>query len=322
MRTLKILVPLNDRACVSKYANAGADEFYIGFHDENWLHRFGKFVDINRMSGFGKLANKYTLSDIKKLALDVKECDRKLFITLNANAYSRDAREYIEKNYYPEFRAMNIDGLIVSDILSASSAVKHGIPVTVSTMGAAYNCDIVKEYISIGAKRIILPRDLSLSEIESIVQNCSEVEYEVFHMRNGCILSDSYCLGMHRPECGATCSYLRYKDEQVITDLHSFIDDHNIELNDFLYNMHFHNEACAMCAVYRFAKMGITSLKIVGRADDEEGILRDISLTAENIQIANESENEEEYLRDMQFHDNVPQKCRLAFSCYYPEVRF
>lgn len=319
---MNILVPLNDGECVSKLANAGADEFYIGFHDENWFRKFGEFVDINRMSGFGKLANKYTLPDLKKIAFDVKECGRKLYITLNANAYSREAMEYIEEYYYPEFRTMNIDGLIVSDIVSASLAVKHGIPVTVSTMGAAYNCDIVKEYVSIGAKRIILPRDLSLAEIGAIIDSYPKVEYEVFHMRNGCILSDSYCLGMHRPECGATCGYLRYKDEQVITNLHSFTDDHDIELNDYLYNMHFHSEACAMCAIYRFAKMGVSSLKIVGRADDIEGIIRDISLTAENIHIAYESKNEVEYLKKMRFHDNVPQKCRLAFSCYYPEVRF
>ncbi|MBQ9415092.1 MAG: U32 family peptidase [Clostridia bacterium] len=319
---MNILVPLNDRSCVSEFSNAGADEFYIGFYDENWSRRFGEFADINRMSGFGKLANKYALSELKNIVSDVKNRGKKLYITLNANAYSRDALTYMEETYYPVFKSMNIDGLIVSDTVSASLAVKYGIPVTVSTMGGAYNRDVVKEYISIGAKRIIFPRDLSLTEIGSIMRTCPEVEYEVFHMRNGCVLSDSHCLGMHRPECGATCGYLRYKDEQVITDLHSFADDHDIELNDYLYNMLFHNEACAMCAVYRFAQLGISSLKIVGRADDTEGIIRDISLTAENIRIAYESQSEDEYLRNMRFHDNVPQKCRLAFSCYYPEVRF
>lgn len=319
---MRILVPLNNKDCVTQFSDAGADEFYMGFYDLNWIHRFGEYVDINRMSGFGLAANRYEFNEISDIANTVKKLGKKLFITLNANVYSQDSLRYIQTYYFPALKEIQIDGLIVSDITSASLAKKFGIPVSVSTIGGVYNHDIAKEYASLGVQRIILPRDLSLDEIKSIIEAFPEVEYEVFHMRNGCIFSDSYCLGMHRPECGSTCGYIRFKDERILSDLNSFQEDYDIMLNDNLYNHFFHAEACGMCAIYRFMNMGVSSLKIVGRADDTDGILSDIRLTAENIRIASECRSEEEYLEKMHFHDNAPRKCMFGYSCYYPEVRF
>ena len=53
----KILVPLNNRSRLKDLVEAGADEFYMGFHDEDWVKEFGDFTEINRMSGFKKYAN-------------------------------------------------------------------------------------------------------------------------------------------------------------------------------------------------------------------------------------------------------------------------
>lgn len=319
---MKILAPLNDINNVFRFSEAGADEFYIGFHDEAWIRSFGESIDINRMSGFGFLANRYSLKDIHDIAICVKDCGKKIYVTLNANTYNNSALQFIESRYFPVLKDICIDGIIVSDFRLASLASQNGIPVAISTMGAAYNCDIVREYVALGVKRIIIPRDITTSEIKTIVQSFPQVEFEVFHMRNGCIFSDAFCLGMHRPECGATCGFIRYRDKRIITDLRSFAQKHDIDLNNYLYNTAFHSDACAMCAIYRFASIGVSTLKIVGRADDTDGIFRDIVLTAENIHIAQESTSEEEYLRNMRFPDNAPAKCRLGFSCYYPEVRF
>ena len=43
---MKILVPLNNAELLQKYIDAGADEFYIGFHDLQWSEKFGKYADI------------------------------------------------------------------------------------------------------------------------------------------------------------------------------------------------------------------------------------------------------------------------------------
>ena len=319
---MKLLVPINNGQSVLAFYKAGANEFYAGFHDKAWSKRFGEFADLNRMSGFGNRANSFTLDELEELSVVISHIDAKLFVTLNANCYSEEQLRFIERNYFPVFDRMALGGVIIPDLACASLAARHGLPVVASTMCGIYNSDIAREYVSVGVTRIILPRDLTLQEIHSIVNACPGIEYEVFHMRNGCVFSDSHCLGLHRPECGALCSFIRYRDETTLTHRRSFYDLHDIESNAHFYNRYFHIEACAMCALYDFLNAGITSLKIVGRADEANAIARDILLTSKNIAIASSCSSRDEYLVKMDLGMDFPQKCRYGFSCYYPDIRW
>ena len=56
-------------------------------------------------------------------------------------------------------------------------AVNLGISAVISTISGVYNSDIAKFYKNLGAKRIILPRDLSVSEIEAIIHVVPDMEY-------------------------------------------------------------------------------------------------------------------------------------------------
>ena len=319
---MKILVPLSEAKYLEQYIQAGADEFYFGFYDEGWSGCFGIYADINRMSGFAERANPYSFKDVLRIVETVKNRGKKAYITMNANGYSREQIEYIEKNYLPMLSKAEVDGLILSDINTIRSAVSFGITPIASTMCAIYNSDIAKMYYKLGIRRMILPRDLSLNEIEAICTQFPDVEFEAFFMRNGCIFSDCYCLGLHRPECGAVCTYTRYGVNRYIHDYTDFSDFHDVDVNDYIYRMCFHRDACAMCALYRFKEIGITSLKIVGRADDYASVCKDIELTRKNLDIVERCMCEEEYLKAMEYPSNFPQKCRMGFSCYYPEVRF
>lgn len=319
---MEILVPLSKSEYADSYVKAGADELYLGFYDERWNIFFGDYSDINRMSGFGKRANPYSFSQVTEVIKEIKCKGKKVFVTMNANGYSREQIQYMEHNYFPLLLELEVDGIILSDINVIMAAIKFGLRPVASTMCAIYNSDIATMYYKLGVKRMILPRDLSLDELSGICKKLPEVQFEAFFMRNGCIFSDSYCLGMHRPECGATCTYTRYCRNKYMHDYSDFENYHDVDLNDYLYRTAFHIDACAMCALYRLNQMGITSLKIVGRADDFESVCRDIQLTKRNIEIAKNSYSEQEYLETMIFPDNFPQKCRMGISCYYPEVRF
>lgn len=319
---MKILVPLNDANYLSRYIDAGADEFYLGFYDNTWIKRFGKYSDINRMSGFGALANKYNFEQAIEISKQIKSYNRSVFLTLNANNYSISEIDYICSNYFPKIKNSDIDGIIVSGIGLAKLAVTNGIQPVASTMCGIYNSDIADIYIKCGIKRLIIPRDVSLNEIMTMCKKHKDAEYEVFFMRNGCIFSDSYCLGMHRPECGSFCGFVRSVPKEIYSTFYSFKELHDIEVNDYLYNKAFHHYACGMCALYRLNQAGITSLKIVGRADQQMAIENDIRLTKENIKILNACASEEEYLEKMIFPKEGIRNCKLGYSCYYPEVRF
>ena len=152
---MKILVPLNDVNCLSRYIEAGADEFYLGFYDNAWINRFGKYADINRMSGFGSLANKYNFQQAIEISKQIKSFNRSVFLTLNANTYSISELDYICSNYFPEIKNTGIDGIIISGIDIAKLAMINGIQVVASTMCGIYNSDIAEIYRGYGIKRQI-----------------------------------------------------------------------------------------------------------------------------------------------------------------------
>lgn len=318
---MKILVPLNNKKDISNFAKAGANEVYLGFYDNKWTEQFGKYADLNRMSGFGSKANQYDFDNLVEIIKEIKDFGMSAFITLNANCYSKEQIAFIENFYLPVLKKI-VDGIITSDVILATKIIEFGIPVVASTMMGVYNFDIAFYYYKLGIKRMIVPRDLSLEEIESIHTNLPEVHLEAFFMRNGCVFSDGFCLGMHRPECGSVCGGLNSARRVIETSFEDFKNLHDIELNSELYHCYFHRWACAMCALYRLKKIGVESLKIVGRADAPWAVCDDIKVTKSNIKLIERCGTEKEYLENMIFPSQGISKCRMGFSCYYPEVRF
>lgn len=319
---MKILVPLNNREDVKSFSAAGANELYLGFYDERWTEKFGIYTDINRMSGFGKLANKYSFSEILSIIQDIRTENMDAFVTMNANSYSEESLKWIEEQYFPSLIEAGVSGVIVSTEGIARKAINAGLQVVASTMMGLYNSDIINYYRSIGIKRMIVPRDLSLNEIAMIRKNVPDIDLEVFFMRNGCVFSDAFCLGTHRKECGSTCGSLKSLNKKIVSSSSSFQFRHSVELNDLLYHSYFHHDACGMCALYRMQELSVTALKIVGRADMPGSVADDIRLTKENMAILKECNSEEEYLEKMVFPYNSYKQCKLGLSCYYPEVRF
>lgn len=318
---MKVLVPLNELEHVEDYIVSGAGEFYLGFYDELWNEKFGEYADINRMSGYRESANQYNFEQVLELIPKIKKKGVEIYITFNSSIYSREQLIFLE-NYMKKLKEVQVDGVIVSTIELVMMAKKLSVPSVVSTIGGVYNHDIAKFYQKLGTKRIILPRDLSIKEIKSITSQVTNLEYEIFMMRNGCAFSDSNCLGLHRKEMCSICSSLNNANRDIMMKKYDFNTRHDTELNDMLYSHSFHNFSCGLCAIYQFVQMGIAAYKIVGRSDEWESICKDVSYVKSNIEIAMKCKTEEEYLENMVFPENSSVMCKLGLSCYYPEVRF
>lgn len=318
---MKVLVPLNNKEHIKDYVEAGAEEFYIGFYDQKWYDQFGEYADINRMSGFKKTANPFDFEEVVAVIQEVKSLGAFIYVTFNSSVYN-DAQLEIIKDYMQVLKKAHVDGVIVSCMELVQMANEIGVSSVVSTISGVYNSDIARFYQDLGAKRIILPRDLSLEEIEAITKAVSEVEYEVFMMRNGCRFSDSHCLGFHRSEKPSICSYIGGANRKLHMKEENFKTKHEAELNDMMYTQSFHNNACGLCSIYRFVKLGITAGKIVGRSDEWQYVCQDIAYVKKNVALAKACESEEEYLAKMTFPENSTFMCKLGLSCYYPEVRF
>ena len=319
---MKALVPLNNTEHIDDYIKAGAGEFYIGFYDKNWEEKFGKYADINRLTGFGENANPYSLDEVIDIINLVKSKGIMIYVTFNASIYAQEQLVQIEE-YMKKLKAhTDLDGVIVSCPELVEIAARIGIPPIISTISGVYSSDIAKFYKYLGAKRIILPRDVSIQEIEAITKAVPDVEYEIFMMRNGCRYSDGNCLGFHRSEKPAICSCITGARRDLHLENNDFKTRHQVELNDIIYTQSFHNNACGLCSIYRFVQLGIAAGKIVGRSDEWQYVCRDIELINKNVEIARQCQSEEEYLDKMILPEDSALTCKLGLSCYYPEVRF
>lgn len=318
---MNILVPINREDDIPAVCAAGAKELYIGFYDPAWEIEFGEYAHLNRMSGFGTDANRYTLEEMPRI-VDLAHAHHALiYIVLNSAAYTWAQLSMVDR-YLACIRRSGADGVIISCPEVAAAAHKAGIAPIASTMCGVYNRDIANFYVDLGVRRIILPRELSLREIEDLVTAVPNAEYEVFLMRSGCKFSDSHCLGYHRPEHPAPCRELKFARCAMCADFAPFQVRQDFNLNRVMFSQLFESGACGLCALYRLQQMGIAAGKIVGRAENPARICQDIALLVKNLEIASASSSELHYLEQMQMPENSDRLCFLGKSCYYPEVRF
>lgn len=321
----KVLAPINNPLALDEYIAAGIEELYVGFFDLHWHQLFGPLAGVNRMSGFGRVANSMSFDGLLSLTQEAKHKGVDLYVTFNAAGYSEEQCAYIERNYLPSLAWAGATGIIVSSPMLAEAAAAHGLDCVASTMCDTCNTDIIKVYCDLGISRVILPRDLSLAEIRAVVEELPEMSYEVFLMRNGCMFSDAHCLGLHKDGQPSLCRSLREGSRWEC----SLKDDFNEETlrssasNGRVYRDHFHQRTCGLCALWQFEQLGIDAYKIVGRCDDVRDLCKDISLIAENREKAQACKSEAEYLEIMTRPRELHAFCeKEGLSCYYPEKQF
>ena len=201
---MKILAPLNDIHYLQPFIDAGADEFFLGFYEEADENRFGRYFELNRMSGFRRNSSRFTFKETIDVIKEIKACGKEAYITFNSSGYSEENLKYM-KDYVGALVDAGADGMIVSCVEAMDMVKSMGGSPVVSGIGAAYNEHTARFYQSHGAKRIIIPRDLTMREVAKMKKAIPEMEFETFIMRNGCLLSDANCLGLHLDEHGGIC---------------------------------------------------------------------------------------------------------------------
>jgi len=298
------MVPLANANTLEAFCQAGADEFYLGFYDIAWEEAFGPFEEINRMSSFGSQAN-FAWGVLKDVVKQVQAHGKRIYITLNSAAYSVAQLKQIEI-YVEQLRQLEVDGLILGSLELLHHLRNCGIDLVMSTMGGLYNSAIISLYRDLGIHRMILPRDITLHDMEKIVQQFPDVYFEAFLMRNGCKYSDSGCMSYHARKYGSMCAMLDFDhctietgtimDAQIVREVYE---------NHTLFTKAFHKQACGLCAIDALIEMGISSVKIVGRADNPASVCEDIRRVRALIDNPGHSKES--------FGDN----CLYQLNCYY-----
>ena len=228
----------------------GADAVYIG----------------NSIFGLRKYADNFSFSELEQALLYAKNIKKRVYLVLNAFAQEDDIesiQQFIKKlTLLEKEKKLKADAFIISD-LGVMHIVKQlsTVPIHVSTQASTCNAHACKFYQTIGAKRIVLARECTLSEIKQIQENFSG-ELEIFihgaicaSYSGRCVISN-YTSGRdsNRGGCIQSCRH----HYQVSTEK---------EQTEKSYKANIMNAKDLWSIRYLkdIMKLGISSLKIEGR---------------------------------------------------------
>ncbi len=177
MEKPELLSPVGDFECLKSAVQNGADSVYLGASNFNARARAKNF-------------------DMTTLQEAIKYCklrNVKVHITLNILIKDDEFKE--ASKLAIDCYNLGADAIIIQDLGLLKYLVQNypEIPIHASTQMTTHNLAGVKQLEKIGVKRVVLSRELSISEIENICKN-SNVEIETFLHGALCISYSGQCL--------------------------------------------------------------------------------------------------------------------------------
>jgi putative protease len=194
---------------------------------------------------------------------------KKVYVTVNAFARNGD---FIGLNeYLQELKAIGADAIIVSDlgVLSAAVQAVPELPVHISTQANCLNYMSALMYYRLGAKRIILGRELSLSEIREIRDKTPpELELEVFVHGAMCMAYSGRCLisayltgrDSNRGDCAQPCRWRYRLIEEKRPD-----ESYEIRQQENETTILSSRDLNTLSFIHEIKAAGVTAFKIEGR---------------------------------------------------------
>lgn len=134
----------------------------------------------------------------------------KVYVTVNTIIYEHEISEFIK---YLKFLYLNgVDAVIMQDIgmINLTRKLLPNLEIHVSTQGHNCNDEVLKLYQQLGVKRVVLARELSLTEINKLT---TSIDKEIFIHGALCISYSGCCLfsslnggrSGNRGECAGPC---------------------------------------------------------------------------------------------------------------------
>ncbi|MCF7918955.1 MAG: U32 family peptidase C-terminal domain-containing protein [Candidatus Cloacimonetes bacterium] len=132
--------------------------------------------------------------ELKSAVEYVHRFGKKIYITINIYAHNRDLTDLPE--YLQYLASLQVDALIISDpaIFSFARQYAPELPIHISTQANVTSWSAVKFWQELGARRIILARELSLAEISEIRARVPGMELEMFVQGAMCMSYSGRCL--------------------------------------------------------------------------------------------------------------------------------
>lgn len=183
---------------VKSLVDSGAWEFFTGYNPRYWYEKFGFEVSPN-----GRFAEHEQITEFETLKTVVEEVHTywiEIFWNLNFRYYTDETMPYI-KRMVEEFQEVWVDGIICGNIgiLEYLKQIWYKGKINISTILAVYNSEAIRFLLeNYKINKIILSREITLKEIESILKEFPDVTFEVFWEGDFCRYNNGLCFAEHK----------------------------------------------------------------------------------------------------------------------------
>lgn len=219
--------------------------------------------------GMRSAADNFTVEELFKAAKYTHERGKKLYLTLNTMPHGDEypaLREFLRA-----IDGSGIDAVIVAD-LGVMATVKEILPemeIHISTQASIVSPEAALAYAALGAKRLVLARELNLEEIIAIRRALPmDIELEAFVHGSMCVSYSGRCMlsnlmvdrDANRGKCAQPCrwNYVIYEEKRPELP----IPIEQTELGTFIMSS---KDMCTVEHIPELIAAGINSFKIEGR---------------------------------------------------------
>ena len=300
MQKVELLAPAGNLYKLKVAIKYGADAVYIG----------GEAFSLRTA------ADNFTPDEMREGIEYAHARGKKVYITANIIPHNRDLRE-MEK-YFKEIYDMGADAVLVSD-LGAFNLCRKAAPeleIHISTQANNTNYATVQSWHEMGAKRVVLAREMTLNEVREIKDNIStDCELEVFMHGAMCVSYSGRCLlsnymtarDSNYGACSHPCRWnYALMEEQRPGEYMPVFEN---ERGTFIMNS---KDLCMIEHLPELIGSGVSSLKIEGRVKSEYYVATIVG--AYRKAIDKYYENPAEYKFDEKWYDEIK---KVSHRDYY-----
>ena len=250
----ELLSPAGDAECFESALKFGADAIYLA----------------GKEFGMRTASSNFDVDTLKASIKKAHEKNVKVYVTCNTLPRNNEIDRMPE--FLEQAQDCGVDAFIIADLGVMSLAHKYAPKVEqhVSTQAGIVNYQTAQVLYDMGAKRVVLARELSLDDIAEIrAKTNPELELETFVHGSMCVsfsgrcLISSYMTGRdaNRGDCAQPCrwKYHLYEEHRE-GQYFPVVEEDN---GTYLYNS---RDLCMIEHIPEVLKAGVKSLKIEGRA--------------------------------------------------------
>ncbi len=257
MKKPELLAPCGNFLKLKTALYYGADAVYVG----------GKAFSLRTF------ADNFTIDELREAVKYTHERGKKIYIT--ANIYAKNSDFESAKEYFKKLDEIGVDAIIISDpgLFVVAKEYAPNTDLHISTQANTLNKYSAKFWADLGAKRIILARELSLAEIKEIREFLDDsIELEAFVHGAMCISYSGRCLlsdyfsnrSSNRGACVQACRWnYEIREKSKNGDFYEISED---ERGTYILNS---KDLNLINYLDEVTKSGVCSFKIEGRMKSE-----------------------------------------------------